>query len=71
MQQPETESVKREREQWHKRACEFRALAMAARQEFDNDDALWFEQAYQDALNKYDICCRALEQGWQARPLAA
>lgn len=56
------QQLRREREQWHARAREFQALAMAARQEFDNDDALWFEQAYAQAREKYAQACRALEQ---------
>lgn len=67
----ELESIRRERDQWYKRACEFKALALAARQEFDNDDALWFEHAYQDALNKYTSACQALEQRMLSKPLAA
>jgi hypothetical protein len=60
MLQPE--QLRREREKWHARAREFQALAMAARQEFENDDAVWFEQAYAQAREKYAQACRAMEQ---------
>ena len=58
----QTEQLREEREQWHRRAREFQVMAMAARQEFENDDAVWFEQAYEQAREKYARACRALEQ---------
>lgn len=55
------EQLRREREQWQRRAREFKDLAMAARREFESDDFLWFEQAYEHAREKYAQVCRALE----------
>lgn len=56
------EQLRRERQEWQRRAREFQALAMAARQEFESDDVMWFEQAYEEAREKYARVCRALEQ---------
>ena len=71
MFQIEFESVCKERDQWYKRACEFKALALAARQEFENDDTLWFEQAYRDALDKYRFACLKLDENVMLKPVAA
>lgn len=71
MDESDIQSLRQERERWYQRACEFRALALAARRDEDDDDAAWFERAYRQALEKHTALTRLLEDSTAAVSLAA
>lgn len=55
------EAIYAERGEPDERKKLFRNAARAARSADDDDDALWFEWEYRNALERYEETCRSIQ----------